>query len=280
MKGNTARSSDLDETPPFREISDLGLFGAMALLATIQCGADPGYRYVRKLPARAGRLAPHRALRHQILVALLECGVLVPAADRRLRLDATLSDPAWDLTELEDADWVIHWDGGTRGALPLRLKEFLEALPDADKTREIFLETWVALATAECLAFAEHALSAHRMDPAIASGIAPILAPLFAQHSIGQTCALMWWAAKNVGASFLRHGGAPGLAEREMTRSVLNFYERSDQAARNVPQFTRHRSMPASTFAMVFQVASRLGDDYWTRPIEQRVLDQRWEGRE
>ena len=107
MKGNTARSSDLDVTPPFREINDLGVFGAMALLAMIQCGADPGYRYVRRLPARAARLAPHRALRHQILVALLECGVLVPAAERRLRLDAALADPGWDLAELEDADWAI-----------------------------------------------------------------------------------------------------------------------------------------------------------------------------
>lgn len=277
MKGNTARSSDLDVTPPYREISDLGVFGAMALLAMIQCGADPGYRYVRKLPARAARLAPHRALRHQILVALLECGVLIPAADRRLRLDATLSDPGWDLAELEDADWVIHWDDATRGSLPLRLKEYLEALPEADSTREVLLETWVALATAECLAFAEHALSAHRMDPAIAAGVAPLLAPIFAQHSIGQSCALMWWAAKNVAASFLRHGGAPGLAEREMTRSVLNAYERVDQAARTVPHFTRHRSMPTSAFASVFQFASRLGDGYWTRPIQESALDSVWD---
>ena len=272
MKGNTARSSDLDERPPFREISDLGVFGAMALLAMIQCGADPGYRYVRKLPARAARLAPHRALRHQILVALLECGVLIPAADRRLRLDATLSDPGWDLGELEDADWAIHWDNATRGSLPATLKQYLEVLPDADNTREVLLETWTALATAECLAFAEHALSAHRMDPAIAAGIAPLLAPLFAQHSIGQSCALMWWAAKNVGASFLRHGGAPGLAEREMTRSVLNSYDRIAQATRNVPQFARHRSMPASAFATVFQFASRLGEGYWSRPIRESAL--------
>ena len=93
MKGTVARSSDLEVIPPFSELEDLGTFGAMALLAMIQCGADPGYRYVRRLPARAERLAPHRALRHQILVALLECGVLIPAADRRMRLDAALSEP-------------------------------------------------------------------------------------------------------------------------------------------------------------------------------------------
>ena len=278
MKGNTARSSDLDVTPPFREINDLGVFGAMALLAMIQCGADPGYRYVRRLPARAARLAPHRALRHQILVALLECGVLVPAADRRLRLDAALADPGWDLAELEDADWAIHWDEGTRGALPLRLKEYLEGLTYTEHTREVMLDTWVALATAETLAFAEHALSAHRMDPAIATGIAPLLAPVFAQHSIGQGCALMWWAAKNVGASFLRHGGTPGLAEREMSRSILNAYERVETSSRVVPQFTRHRALPPSAFAGVFQFASRLGASYWTAPIQEHVLDRVWEG--
>lgn len=277
MKGNIARSSDLDVTPPFREINDLGIFGAMALLAMIQCGADPGYRYVRKLPARAARLAPHRALRHQILVALLECGVLVPAAERRLRLDATLSDPGWDLAELEDADWAIHWDDRTRGSLPSSLKEYLEHLPRTDHSREVLMETWVALATAESLAFAEHALSAHRMDPAIAASVAPLLPPLFAQRSIGQACALMWWAAKNVAASFLRHGGAPGLAEREMTRSVLNAYERVEQSTRTVPQFTRHRSLPASSFAGVFQFTSRLGDAYWTKALQEHSLGPTWE---
>jgi hypothetical protein len=255
MKGSTARSSDLEVTPPFKEINDLGVFGAMALLAMIQCGADPGYRYVRRLPARAARLAPHRALRHQIMVALLECGVLVPAADRRRRLDATLADPGWDLAELEDADWAIHWDDATRDSLPARLKEYLEQIAFTDHNREVLFETWVALATAECLAFAEHALTAHRMDSSIATGIAPLLAPVFAQHSIGQGCALMWWAAKNVGASFLRNGGAPGLAEREMMRSVQNAYDRMDATRRTVPNFTRHNSMPPSAFTGVFRTA-------------------------
>jgi len=272
VKGTVARSSDLEVIPPFSELEDLGTFGAMALLAMIQCGADPGYRYVRRLPARAERLAPHRALRHQILVALLECGVLIPAADRRMRLDAALSEPGWDVAELEDVDWVIHWHEATRGALSSRLRDYLDQLEPTERNREILMETWVALATAECLAFAEHALSSHRMDPAIANGIAPLLPPLFAQHSIGQSCALMWWSAKNVAASFLRHGGAPGLAEREMSRSVLNAYERADQIGRSVPVFTRHRSLPASTFAGVFRLTSRLGDAYWTKPLQEQAL--------
>lgn len=273
MKVTVARSSDMEASPPFKELEELGTFGAMALLAIIQCGADPGYRYVRRLPARAERLAPHRTLRHQILVALLECGALVPAADRRLRLDATLSEHGEDIAELEDVDWVIYWDDTTRGSLPSQLRHYLDAIDINDRNSEVLMEAWVALATAECLAFAEYALSAHRMDPSIANGIAPLLPPIFGQHSIGQSCALMWWAAKNVAASFLRNGGAPGLAEREMSRSVLNAYDRADQQGRSVPVFTRHRALPASTFAGVFRMTSRLGDAYWTEPIQERALE-------
>jgi len=258
------------------DVSELGLFGAMALLGVLQAGADPGYRYLRRLPAGGVRLAPHRALRHQIISALLEAGVLVHAAPRRLKLDATLSDPEWDQSNLEDADWTIYWSDTTRASLPRRLREYLDDIQLSMHNREVLIDAWTALGKAECLAFGEYALSAHRMDPKIAMAAESALGPLLAQRSIGQACAHMWWGAKNVASSFLRHGGQSGLAEREMLRAITNAYDRLDGSGRQAPQFQRHFSIPLSTFASAFLAASRLGDAYWHAPISEAAIHERF----
>lgn len=262
--------------PPLSDVSELGLFGSMALLGVLQAGADPGYRYLRRLPTSASRLAPHRALRHQIVAALLEAGVLVHAAPRRLKLDATLTDPEWENSNLEDADWAIHWSDTTRASLPRRLKEYLDDVVLTPRNREVLIDAWTALGKAECLAFGEYALAAHRMDPKIAMVTETALGPLLAQRSIGQACAHMWWGAKNVASSFLRHGGQPGLAEREMLRAITNAYDRSDSYGRQAPQFQRHVSIPLSTFASAFLSASRLGDAYWHSPVSEMALSSKF----
>jgi hypothetical protein len=273
----TIATGGVEAAPPLTDVTELGLFGAMALLATIQAGADPGYRHVRRLQARGIRLAPHRALRHEIIASLIEAGVLVPAAPRRLRLDATLADPDWEDGNIDDADWVIHWNDVVRSSLPRRLKEYLDDTALTTRNREVLIDTWTALAKAECLAFAEHALTAHRMDSKIALAAEVELGPVLARYSIGQTCAFMWWAAKNVASSFLRHGGQPGLAEREMSRSITNAFGRSDSAIGTVPLFRRHHTLPMSTFATAFLSASRLGDAYWSSPVSDVALEERFE---
>lgn len=258
--------------PPYVEVRELGLFGAMALLAMLEAGADPGFRHLRRLLGRGARLAPHQDLRQRILAALLETGVLVPAAPRRLRLDATLADPVWDSAMLEEADWAIRWSDTTRGSLPAQIRAFLDDLQSTERNREILLDAWIALAKAECLAFGNYALSAHRMDPNIAMAAEPVLGPILAQRSIGQCCALMWWAAKNVASSFLRHGGQPGLAEREVERTLTSAADRATASGGELPTFHRHHSQPASTFATAFLLASRLGDAYWTSPVSDVAL--------
>ncbi len=272
MQASVVSSQNSATVAPLAEVSELGLFGAMALLAMLQAGADPGYRYLRRLGTRGVRIAPHRALRHQIVVALMEAGVIAPTAGRKLRLDATLADPGWEEDSLEDADWSIVWSDITRNTLPTQLKDYLDEVSLTPHNREVLVDAWLALATAECLAFGEHALATHRMNPAIALAAAPVLGPILAQRSIGRCCALMWWAAKNVASSFLRHGGQPGLAEREIVRSITNAYDRADFSGH--PQFQRHYSIPQSTFASAFLLASRLGESYWTSPISEAALER------
>ena len=260
--------------PPYVEVRELGLFGAMALLAMLEAGADPGFRHLRRLLGRGARLAPHQDLRQRILSALLETGVLAPAAPRRLRLDSTLADPTWDSANLEEADWAIRWSDTTRGSLPTQIRMFLDELPSTERNREILLDAWIALAKGECLAFGGYALASHRMDPAIAMAAEPVLGPILAQRSIGQCCALMWWAAKNVASSFLRHGGQPGLAEREVERTLTNAVDRATTSGGELPTFHRHHTQPASTFATSFLLASRLGDAYWASPVSDEALSR------
>lgn len=261
-------------TPPYVEVDELGLFGAMALLAMLQAGADPGFQHLRRLSGRAARLAPHDDLRQRILMALLETGVLVPAGPRRLRLNATLAEPDWDRTELEEADWAVRWSDTNRGSLMPILKAYLDEVAPTPKNLEILQDTWFALAKAECLAFGAYALSAHRLDPAIAQVTEPALGPILAQRSIGQGCALMWWAAKNVASSFLRHGGQPGLAEREMERTLTSAIDRDLRSEASIPTFHRHHTQPISTFASAFLIASRLGDTYWSSAISLGALER------
>ncbi|MBS0575063.1 MAG: hypothetical protein JSS45_01355 [Proteobacteria bacterium] len=259
--------------PPYVEVAELGTFGSMALLAMLQAGADPGFYHLRRLTGRGGRLAPHVDLRQRIVLALLETGVLIPAGPRRLRLDATLADSDWDRMDLEEADWAVRWSDTTRGSLALTLKGYLDELTPTPRNLEILLDAWFALAKAECLAFGAYALSSHRLDPAIAMTAEPSLGPILAQRSIGQGCALMWWAAKNVASSFLRHGGQPGLAEREIERTLASALDRDVRSGSTIPTFHRHHTQPVSTFAGAFLLASRLGESYWTSPIGMGPLE-------
>lgn len=267
-----ASPNAVSQAPPYVEVRELGLFGAMALLAMLEAGADPGFRHLRRLAGRGARLAPHDHLRRQIVCALVETGVLVPTAPRRLRLDASLAESAWGPEDIEEADWTVRWGEATRGSLPAVIRAYLDQLPSTERNREVLLDSWIALAKAECLAFGAHALSAHRMDPVISMAAEPALGPILAQRSIGQCCALMWWAAKNVAASFLRHGGQPGLAEREVERTLTNAVDRVSASGGELPTFQRHHTLPASTFTGAFLLASRLGDAYWTCPVTEDAL--------
>lgn len=262
------------EPPPLR-VEDLGVFGGMALLAVIQAGADAGFRHVRARPGFGMRLAPHRALRHLILSTLLEAGVLAPIASPR-RLDDAVSEASWsEDASLEDSDWLIVWNETTRGSLPHQLRANMDTFESTARSREVILQTWQSLAIGECLAFGEHALAAHNLNPALARPAAAILPTILAQQSIGQGCALMWSAAKHLASWFMRNGAGPaGTAERELVNSICMNADRATFGGRPVKQFSRHSSVPMSTFASTFIWTSRLGDDYWEVPVSEDALDR------
>ena len=67
------------------------------------------------------------------------------------------------------------------------------------------------------------------------------------------------------------------LAEREMSRLILNAYDWVETSTRVVSQFTRHRALPPCAFEGMFQFASRLGASYRTAPIREHALDRVWE---
>lgn len=274
MKSASTCSPYRQAAPVLSTPEDLGLFGAMALQATIQAGSDPGYRNLRTHPGFGTRLAPHRALRHRLLMALLDAGVLAPVGSRR-RLDDSLSEASWEDSSLEDSNWTIVWDDVTRGGLDQRLADFLDGFESTAGTRAILLDTWQALGVGECISFGEYALSAHNLNPALARTAAPSLRPLLSRYSIGQGCALMWTGAKSVASWFLRNGGgANGLADRELVRSIHGYADRSHQNGQSVAQFSRHAAVPFSTLAGSFLLASRLGDNYWSAPISEVALDR------
>ena len=261
--------------PPALRVEDLGVFGGMALLAVIQAGADAGFRHVRARPGFGIRLAPHRALRHLILSTLLEAGVLAPIASRR-RLDDAVGEASWtEGASLEDSDWLIVWDEMTRGNLPQQIRTCMDTFESTARSREIILQTWESLAIGECLAFGEYALATHHLNPALARPAAEALPTILAQHSIGQGCALMWSAAKHLASCFMRNGaGFPGTAERELVNSICLNADRGNFGGGPVKQFSRHSSVPMSTFASTFIWTSRLGDDFWNVPVSEHALDE------
>lgn len=261
-------------TPVRSSPEELGLFGAMALHAAIQAGVEPGYLRLRTHAGFGARLAPHRALRHRVLITLLAAGVLAPIGSRR-RLDDALGEASWEDCSLEDANWTIVWDEVSRGSLGQRLTSFLDGFEITAGTRGVLLETWQALGVGECVAFGEYALAAHNLNPGIARSAAPALTALLEEHSIGQGCALMWTAAKHVASWTLRKGGgAAGSSEREMVRSVQNYADRAREGGNAVTQFSRHSAVPFSTLAESFLIASRLGDGYWALPLSESALDR------
>lgn len=262
------------ELPPFR-VEDLGVFGGMAFLAVIQAGADAGFRHARARPGVGARLAPHRALRHLILSTLLEAGVLAPIATRR-RLDDAVSEAPWsEDASLEDSDWLIVWNEATRGSLPHQLRTGLDTFESTARSREVILQAWQSLAIGECLAFGEYALAAHNLNPALARPAAAVLPTVLSQQSIGQGCALMWSAAKHLASWFMRNGAVPAsTAERELVNSICLNADRANFGGHPVRKFSRHSSIPMSTFASAFIWTSRIGEDYWDVPVSEDALDR------
>lgn len=263
------------DPPCLCHVNELGVFGGMAFAAVLQAGADPGYRHLRAHPGVGTRLAPHRALRHLIFSTLLNSGVLAPIASRR-RLDDSVCDAPWEEdASLEDADWLIAWDEHTRGNLPQELRHYLDNFESTPRTREVMLQTWESLAIGECLAFGEYALAAHNLNPTLARSAAPSLATVLAQQSIGQGCALMWSAAKHLASWLMRNGTrAPGATQREFTGSICGNADRATYGKWAITRFSRHSSVPMSTFASTFMRTSKLGEGYWNLPLSEDALDR------
>ena len=274
VKSAQIQRSNCGEISVHSSAEELGLFGAIALLATIEAGADAGYRSIRTHPEFGIRLAPHLALRNRVLLALLDAGVLATVGSR-LRLDDALSEASWADSSLEDSNWLVVWDRVTQGGLAQRLTTYLDGFDSTPGTRAVLLDTWQALGVGECIAFGEHALAVHNINPNIARSAAASLGPLLGQYSIGQLNAMMWTAAKHVASWFLRHGGgATGSADRELIRSIHNYSDRARQNGQVVMQFSRHAAVPFSTLLGTFLLASRLGDSYWTVPVSEAALDK------
>src|SRR6185437_9283410 len=74
---------------------------------------------------------------------------------------------------------------------------------------------------------------------------------------------------------FMRNGaGSAGTAERELVNSICLNADRANFGGRPVKQFSRHSSVPMSTFASTFIWTSRLGEDYWDIPVSEAALDR------
>lgn len=254
---------------------ELGLFGAMALLAVLNAGAEPGYRVVRAHAGFGPRLAPHRVVRHHVLSSLLQAGVLAPIPTKA-RLDDRICDANWGTdSSLEDADWQIVWSVGYRGCLRDELHDSLRNMESSARVQEVLLQTWQLLGTGECLAFGEYALACHNLNPAIARGAAAALPSILARHSIGQGCALMWSAAKHVASSFMRYGMRQESAvERDFVSSFCAISDRVNGSSSPLREFTRHASIPLSTLTRSLCTAGRLSESYWSSPISESSVDR------
>lgn len=240
-----------------------------------RAGADESYRRIKGRTGVGSRLAPHRTLRHLILVILLEAGLLAPVVTFR-RLDDAISESSWgEDALLEETDWQIVWNESTRAGLPHHLESFLDLFESTPRTREVLLQTWQSLAIGECLAFSEYALRAYNLNPALARSLAPTLATVLGQMSIGQCCSLMWLSARHLASWFMRTGvRSIDHAERELLDSVCSNANRAYFEGWKPMQFTRHGSIPLSTFADAFIWASKLGQNYWSVPVSESALDE------
>ena len=56
IPAETRYYAEVTSAPPYVEVDELGLCGAMASLAMLQAGAVPGFQHPRRLAGRAGRL--------------------------------------------------------------------------------------------------------------------------------------------------------------------------------------------------------------------------------
>lgn len=250
--------------------TDIGLFGAMALLAVLDAGAEPGFRLIRGHTGFGPRLAPHRVLRHHVLSSLLEAGILAPVSTRA-RLDDRVCDAKWETdASLESADWQVVWSKENQGSLRDRLSDYLQNVEPSARNQEVLLQAWQMLGTGECLAFGEYALACHNLNPAIARIAAGTLPSILARHSIGQGCGLMWSAAKHVASLFMRHGiRQESLLERDFVSSLCAFSDRAGGGNTPLREFSRHSSVPLSTLARSLCSAARLSDGYWSSPVSE-----------
>jgi hypothetical protein len=258
---------------------ELGLFGAMALLAVLDAGAEPGYRLIRAHAGFGPRLAPHRVVRHHVLSSLLESGVLAPIPTK-VRLDDRICDAKWETDpSLEDADWQIVWGGESRRCSRDELSEYLQDMESSARVQEVLLQTWQLLGTGECLAFGEYALACHNLNPAIARCAAAALPSVLARHSIGQGCGLMWSAAKHVASAFMRHGiRHEGTIERDFVSSLCTFSDRASGGGPRLREFSRHASIPLSTLTRSLCAAGHLAESYWSAPVSESSIDRAFLG--
>lgn len=171
--------------------------------------------------------------------------------------------------------WQIRWCRTQNGALQQALEARLTNLPRDARVDKVLFEIWTDLAIPECMAFAHAALTTRRLPADIVAIAEPILPSVLEKVSIGQCCALMWFAAKNAAASYLRTGGNWEEAEQEILRTIMRPLGKTMEHCQSTPQFARRRNVHECSLVGALNLAGISQSIYWTSPISLAVVANR-----
>lgn len=258
---------------PIPDVAQLGIYPALALYALVTSLGSRGGAATFTLPQLWPSIAPGYELRDRLMSMLCAAGLI---ASPTQGVGGALTSTKWPpRQERGEGIWHIRWCRTQNRALQQALEARLTNLPRDARVEKVLFEIWTDLAISECITFAHAALTTHRLPAGLAAIAEPILPSVLEKVSIGQCCALMWFAAKNAAASYLRTGGNWEEAEQEILQTIMRPLGKSPEQCQSTPQFARRRNVHECSLVGALNLAGISQSFYWTAPISLGVVANR-----
>lgn len=185
----------------------LTLSESVFFLSAMRAGANKSLTELSPLQSFRGKLSPRKSFDLEILSSLYHSGVIGVHSDSGYDAFALQSDPLVQ-PSLDTVSWILPVDPKTRTTLGL-IEAIELALKDdtwlGHRESEVLL-LWRRIAVEECIEYLEMAMEDHKLPLSPGDRTRTNFEELIRHYSVAQAYNMIWRAAKDAAAFYVREG--------------------------------------------------------------------------
>lgn len=245
-----------------RDPSTLSLEDAVYLTSLVRVCGSEDLSYIRSLGTVAtGSLSPTKKFDHHILKQLWNKELIFVHPDSPLEAFGE-EDPR--SVYLFSVNWLtpIRHEGESALSFINELENQFRTKQWPDEWSEQWRPLWKKIALEECIQYLEMSLAEHKLAFSPGEKTLLILNNTLEDYSVSQVFNLIWRAARDAAAFYMRENVAKQHAANTVVGAIQRYAERAKSEHWEVKPFRRNYNLPQSMVSRVFSdTVMQFGDE-------------------